>query len=51
MYANVKRSFSLLRRLKTYIRNTTGQKRLSSLALINIEHGFEIESDNLLLSI
>ncbi len=39
------RSFSSLRRLKTYIQNTTGRERLSSLALINIEHGFEIELD------
>ena len=34
------RSFSSLRRLKTYIRNTTGQERLSSLSLINIERSF-----------
>ncbi len=39
------RSFSSLRRLKTYIQNTTGRERLSSLALINIECGFEIELD------
>ncbi|CAF3969054.1 unnamed protein product [Rotaria sp. Silwood1] len=39
------RSFSLLRRLKTYIRNTTGQERLSSLALINIERSFDIDLD------
>ena len=31
------RSFSLLRRLKTYLRNTMGQERLSSLTLIHIE--------------
>jgi hypothetical protein len=37
------RSFSSVKRLKTYIRNTIGQERLSSLALINIERGFEIE--------
>ncbi|CAF4162315.1 unnamed protein product, partial [Rotaria sordida] len=39
------RSFSSLRRLKTYIRNTTGQERLSSLALINIERSFDIDLD------
>ena len=39
------RSFSSLRRLKTYIRNTMRQERLSSLALINIERSFEIEID------
>ena len=31
------RSFSLLRRLKTYLRNTMGQERLSSLTLMHIE--------------
>jgi len=31
------RSFSSLRRLKTYLRNTMGQERLSSLALMHIE--------------
>jgi hypothetical protein len=39
------RSFSSLRRLKTYIRTRTGQERLSSLALINIERDFEIDLD------
>lgn len=39
------RSFSSLRRLKTYIRSTTGQERLCSLALINIERSFDIDLD------
>ena len=39
------RSFSSLRRLKTYILNTTGQERLSSLSLINIERSFDIDLD------
>jgi len=39
------RSFSSLRRLKTYIRNTTGQERLSNLSLINIERSFAIDLD------
>ena len=39
------RSFSSLRRLKTYIRNTTGQERLSNLSLINIERSFDINLD------
>ena len=39
------RSFSSLRRIKTYIRNTTGQERLTSLALINIEKGYQIDID------
>ena len=39
------RSFSSLRRIKTYLRNTTGQERLSCLALINIENDIEIDID------
>lgn len=35
--ASCERSFSCLRRLKTYLRSTTGQERLSSLALLAIE--------------
>ena len=34
---SAERSFSALRRLKTYLRSTIGQERLSHLALINIE--------------
>ena len=34
---SAERSFSSLRRLKTYLRNTCGQERLSSLALLHIE--------------
>ncbi|XP_055017683.1 zinc finger MYM-type protein 1-like [Boleophthalmus pectinirostris] len=35
--ASVERSFSTLKRIKTYARNTTGQKRLSALASMSIE--------------
>jgi hypothetical protein len=31
------RSFSTLKRIKTYLRNTIGQARLSALAILNIE--------------
>ena len=34
------RSFSSLRRLKTYLRNTMGQERLSNLAIMSIETAF-----------
>ena len=34
------RSFSALRRLKTYIRSTMGQERLSHLAILSIERGY-----------
>ena len=43
------RSFSALKRIKTYIRNTTGQNRLNSLALIHIEKEIieDIDLENL----
>jgi hypothetical protein len=34
--ASAERSFSALKRIKTYLRNTTQQERLSSLAIISI---------------
>ena len=34
------RSFSALRRLKTYLRNSMGETRLSNLALLNIERSY-----------
>ena len=37
---SAERSFSGLRRLKTYIRNTMGQRRLNSLAIICIERAY-----------
>ena len=37
---SAERSFSSLRRLKTYLRNTCGQERLSSLAILHIETEF-----------
>jgi hypothetical protein len=39
------RSFSSLRRIKMYLRNTTGQERLTCLALTNIEKDFQIDID------
>ena len=35
--ASAERSFSVLRRLKTYMRSTMGQQRLSDMALLAIE--------------
>ena len=35
--ASAERSFSVLRRLKTYMRSTMGQHRLSDMALLAIE--------------
>ena len=37
---SVERSFSALRRLKTYLRNTMGQQRVSNITLINIERAY-----------
>ena len=42
------RSFSSLKRIKTYLRNTTGQDRLSGLALLSIEREFEIDYDEII---
>ncbi|KAG2460693.1 ZMYM1 protein, partial [Polypterus senegalus] len=48
--ASVERTFSALKRIKTYARNTTGQVRLSALASMAIERDFLMElkrTDNL----
>lgn len=37
--AAAERSFSKLKLIKTYLRNTMGQERLSHLSLLSIEHG------------
>ena len=41
------RSFSSLRRLKTYLRSTMDQERLSALALIHIEKDITIDIDKI----
>ncbi|CAI6354239.1 unnamed protein product [Macrosiphum euphorbiae] len=46
--ASSERSFSSLRRLKTFTRNTIGQERLSSLAILHIEKTFEINFDTII---
>ena len=37
---STERSFSSLRRLKTYLRNSMGQERLSNLALLHVEREY-----------
>jgi hypothetical protein len=37
------RSFSSLRRLKTYLRNTIGEDRLNGLALLNIHRDIKVD--------
>jgi hypothetical protein len=41
-------SFSMLRRLKTYLRNTTSESRIGGLALLAIHRDIDIPDDILL---
>jgi hypothetical protein len=41
--ATAERSFSVLRRLKTYVRSTIKNDRLSSLGLMHINRDFEVD--------
>lgn len=43
--AEAERSFSCFRRLKTYVRSSMGEERMSSLALMNIFHNVEVDID------
>jgi hypothetical protein len=43
--ATGERSFSTLRRLKNYLRNTTGQQRLNGMAALNIHNDIEVKPD------
>lgn len=44
--AGCERSFSVLKRIKTYLRNSTGQSRLTNLSIINIEKELITEEDS-----
>jgi len=46
--SSCERSFSTLRRLKTYLRNTSSEDRLNGLALLNIHRDIEISCDAVL---
>src|SRR4029434_8273029 len=46
--ASSERSFSTMRRLKTYLRSTMTDKRLTGLALMNIHTDLEIDSEEVL---
>ncbi|CAC5386793.1 unnamed protein product [Mytilus coruscus] len=48
--STTERSFSALRRLKTYLRSTIVQDRLSSLALIHVHREMDIDTERGLLS-
>ncbi len=43
--ASCKINFSSLRRLKTYVRNTVSQERLSDIAVLNIERNIHVDLD------
>ena len=42
------RSISVLRRLKSYLRSTMGQERLSGLALMHVNYGMELNLDEII---
>ena len=44
--ASAERSFSTLRRLKTWLRSRMGEDRLTALALLNIHRDIEIDTDS-----
>jgi len=44
----VERSFSTLKRLKTYLRNTMGEEPLNGLALVNFHRGIQLDVDGVL---
>lgn len=46
--ATGERSFSTLRRLKTYLRNSTSQNRLNGLALMNIHRDITVTTDDII---
>ncbi|CAI6362993.1 unnamed protein product [Macrosiphum euphorbiae] len=46
--ATAERSFSSLRRLKTYLRNSTSESRLVGLALLSIHRDIDISDDQIL---
>lgn len=46
--ASSERSFSSLRRLKTYLRNTTGENRLNGLAVMNIHRDLVVTTDEII---
>lgn len=46
--ASGERSFSALRRMKSWLRNTTGENRLVALALMHINYDMEIDVENVI---
>ncbi|XP_050512799.1 52 kDa repressor of the inhibitor of the protein kinase-like [Diabrotica virgifera virgifera] len=46
--ASVERSFSTLKRLKTYLRNSIGEERLTSLALLSIHRDLQVKTEEII---
>ena len=46
--ASAERSFSALRRLKSWLRSTMGEDRLSGLALLNVHRYINVKVDNII---
>ncbi|XP_028044471.1 zinc finger MYM-type protein 1-like, partial [Rhopalosiphum maidis] len=46
--ATAERSFSTLRRLKTWLRSTIGEERLNGLALLHIHKDIPIDIENII---
>lgn len=46
--ATAERSFSALKRLKTYLRSTMGEERLTGLALLHVNKSTEVDPDDII---
>lgn len=46
--ASAERTFSSLRRIKTWLRSTMGQERLTGLALMHVHHQIELDPDRII---
>ena len=46
--ATAERSFSAMKRIKTYLRSTMGNDRLSSLALLHVHREIEIDVERVI---
>lgn len=46
--SSTERSFSTLRRIKTYLRNSTSEQRLNGLAMLNIHRDISISTNEII---
>ncbi|CAI6360343.1 unnamed protein product [Macrosiphum euphorbiae] len=46
--SSAERSFSTLRRLKTYLRNSCSEDRLTGLALLSVHRGIQIDIEEII---